>query len=67
MNHSPCSFRVVLGTLAIAWMSVVNFSFADFEATHKQAYTIQPQLPGVTLELQTTCLGPRGLVYMACR
>jgi len=48
-------------------LTSVGFSEAAKEPTHKQAFTIKPELPGKTIKLETFCVGPRGNLWMACR
>jgi len=53
--------------LGITSLSSLAFSEAAKEATHKQAYTIKPEVKGKSVKLETFCVGPRGNLWMACR
>jgi hypothetical protein len=63
------TLRLVLGAglIGLTSLTSIGFSATAKEPTHKQAYTIKPELPDKKIKLETFCVGPRGNLWMACR
>ncbi len=66
---SPWSFAsMIFASLATTFaLAEASSSEESKAATHKQSYTIKPEVAGRKITLQTFSLGPRGNLWMACK
>jgi hypothetical protein len=60
------SLRLFLNCLCIVGVGS-SLSLMAEEFTHKEAYVIAPQLVDKKIQLESFCLGPRGVLWMGCR
>lgn len=62
------SFKVLLeiASIGCVFWGIPSFSNADSDPTHKQAYTIKPELPDKSIALRAFCVCKRGNLWLAC-